>query len=136
MRAAHVYAACKTAFTSFRSSLEAFIKKNSDLGIKIESETEYSVRLTYLDRPLEIALSIINAEPVRGVLKVSMFDQSGEREKKVELTRIYIDDLGNAWGRFDERRCVGNITMQGDGPALLLEWLKLFLQSQEFSIPA
>jgi len=136
-RTRRAYVGYKGAFTSFRALLRVFLQEHLDLGVTIESETDHSVRLVCLDQTLDIALSMVaSTQPLRGVIKLNAVDRSGEREKKIELTRIYIDDLGNAWNSLKEDFSLENITMRDGAIALILKWLCLFLDSDEFKLPA
>jgi hypothetical protein len=58
-RTAQGYSGHKEGFAVFCSVMRAFLQRHADLGVAIESGTDRSIRLLYLDSPLEISLSIV-----------------------------------------------------------------------------
>src|SRR5262249_3742722 len=134
-RAANSYSGYKGAFASFCAVARAVFQEHPDLGVTVESETDHSVRLGWIDHLLQIDLSIVtNTQPTRGVLKLMEVERDGERETKKELARIYIDELGNAWNNPAERTSMENIKMPDGATGVLLKWLRLFLHSEPFSL--
>ena len=135
-RASNAYSGYKEAFASFCAVARAVFQEQPDLGVTVESETDHSIRLGWIDHLLQIDLSIVtNTQLIRGVLKLMEIVRDGERETRKELARIYIDDLGNALNNPAERTSMENIKMPDGATGVLLKWLRLFLHSEAFSLP-